>query len=78
MPERFESQAYSPETIKLMKDAFGEARLTIRIIEEDAELTQKLLASAILDQVNAGVREREKIVAAAVATLAVAGNVARQ
>jgi hypothetical protein len=78
MPERFESRAYSPETTRLMKDAFDEARLKIRIIEEDEELTRKLLASAILDQINAGVRDHEKIVAAAVATMAVARNVTRQ
>jgi hypothetical protein len=77
MPERFESQAYSPETTKLMKDAFSEARLKTKIIEKDTELTRKLLASAILDQINAGVLDREKIVAVAIATLAVAGNVTR-
>jgi len=78
MPERFESRSYSPETTRLMKEAFGEARHKIGIIEKDSELTHKLLASAILDQVNAGVLDREKIVAAVVATLAVAKNVARQ
>jgi hypothetical protein len=77
MPERFESRAYSPEMTMLMKEAFSEARHKIGIIENDAELTQKLLASAILDQINAGVLDREKIVAAVVATLAVAKNVAR-
>jgi hypothetical protein len=78
MPERFESRAYSPETTKLMKDAFDEASLKIRLIEEDAVLTRKLLASAILDQINAGIRDHDKIVATAVATLAVAQNVSRR
>jgi hypothetical protein len=74
MPERFESQAYRPETTKLMKEAFEEAWSKIRKDENDKELMRKLLASAILDQVNAGARERDRIVAGAVATLAVARN----
>jgi hypothetical protein len=75
MPERFESQAYTPETVKLMKAAFDEAWLKVRLSENDADLARKLLASAILDQVNAGALDHDKIVAAAVATLAVARNV---
>jgi len=74
MPERFESQAYRPEITKLMKEAFEEAWLKIKRNEKDVELTRKLVASAILDQVNAGVRERDRIVAGAVAILAVARN----
>jgi hypothetical protein len=77
MPERFEGQAYGPETTSLMKDAFDEAWPKIRRLGNDAELTRKLLASAILDQVNAGVLDRERITAAAVATLVVARNVSR-
>ncbi|WP_158817599.1 hypothetical protein [Methylocapsa sp. S129] len=77
MPKRFESQAYSPEATRLMKDAFEEAWLKVKIVEQDADLTRQLLASAIIDQVNAGVQDRDKIVAAAVATLAVARNVSR-
>jgi hypothetical protein len=77
MPERFESQAYAPETTKLMKDAFDEAWRKVGHEEKDIELTRKLLASAILDQVNAGAGDRGKIAAAAIATLAVARNVSR-
>ena len=77
MPERFESQAYAPETTRLMREAFDAAWLKVEQGEEDVELTRKLLASAILDQVNAGASDREKIVAAAIATLAVARNVSR-
>lgn len=75
MPERFESQSYSPETTKLMKDAFGAAWPKVRVLDKDAGLTRQLLASAILDQVNAGVQDRDKLVAAVVAILAVARNV---
>jgi hypothetical protein len=54
MPERFESRVYKPETTKLMKDTFDEARPKIKIVENNRELTRGLLASAILDQVSAG------------------------
>ena len=74
MPERFESQAYRPEVTKLMKEAFEEAWSKIKRDEKDVELTRKLVASAILDQVNAGVQDRDRIVARTVATLAVARN----
>ena len=74
MPERFESQAYRPEITKLMKEAFEEAWSKIKWDEKDVELTRKLVASAILDQVNAGVQDQDRIVAGAVATLAVARN----
>jgi len=77
MPERFESQAYRPEITKLMKEAFEEAWVKIKRDEKDVELIRKLVASAILDQVNAGVQERDRIVAGAVATLAVARNLPR-
>ena len=74
MPERFESQAYRPEITKLMKEAFEEAWSKIKRDEKDVELTRKLVASAILDQINAGVQDQDRIVAGAVATLAVARN----
>ena len=74
MPERFESQAYRPEVTKLMKEAFEEAWSKIKRDEKDVELTRKLVASAILDQINAGVQDQDRIVAGAVATLAVARN----
>jgi hypothetical protein len=67
MPERFESQAYAPETTKLMKEAFDEAWRKVGRGEKNIEVTRKLLASAILDQVNAGAGDREKIAAAAIA-----------
>jgi hypothetical protein len=73
MPERFE--VYSHETTKLMKAAFEEAWEKLKAREDDPELSRKLLASAIIDQVNAGIQDRETIVAAAIATLAVARNV---
>jgi hypothetical protein len=74
MPERLESHVYSPETAKLMKAAFDEAWMKVALIEDNAKLTRQLLASAIIDQINVGALERNEIVAAAIATLAVARN----
>jgi len=74
MPQRFESQIYSVETTRLMKDAFEAARHKVKLIENDLQLTHQLLASAIIDQVNAGTRHPDRLVAGAIATLAVARN----
>jgi hypothetical protein len=57
-----------------MKDAFEAAWPKIKIVEHDMKLTRQLLASAIIDQVNAGIVDHA-IVAGAVATLAVARNI---
>jgi len=76
MPERFEAQVYQPETTKLMRVAFDAAWLSADTIENNATLTRKLLASAIVDEINAGVRDCETIVARALATLTVARNLA--
>lgn len=74
MPERFESASYSPERTKIMKCAFDDAWRQTELIEQDFELTRKLLASAIIDQVDAGLQDSGRIVAGALATLAVARN----
>jgi hypothetical protein len=69
MPERLESAVYGPATTKLMKDAFEAAWRKARLIDQDKELTRRQLASAIIDQVDAGVRDRDRIVTAVLATL---------
>jgi hypothetical protein len=75
MPQRFESNIFSPEANKLMREAFEAAWLKATLIEGDRELTRQLLASAIIDHVVAGAQDRDQIGAAALATLAVAKNV---
>jgi len=77
MPQRFEAQVYPTETTKLMKDAFEAARHKVKLVENDLALTHQRLASAIIDQVNAGARDLETVVAGAIATMAVARNAAR-
>jgi hypothetical protein len=77
MPQRFEAQVYTAETTRLMKDAFEAARHKIKLVDNDLALTHQLLASAIIDQVNAGVRDVDAIANGAIATMAVARNATR-
>jgi hypothetical protein len=74
LPERFESKVYPPELAKLMKDAFAAAWPKVGLIGKNRELTRQLLASAIIDQVDAGERNPIEIAAAAVVVLASAGK----
>jgi hypothetical protein len=75
MPERFESNIFSPSANKLMKEAFEVAWLKARLIDGNREMTRQLLASAIIDQVVAGAIDRDQIAAAALAVLADAKNI---
>jgi len=75
MPQRFESNIFSPEANKLMRASFESAWQKASLIDADRELTRQLLASAIIDLVVAGAQDRDQIVAAALAALAVAKNV---
>jgi hypothetical protein len=75
MPERFESNIFSPGANKLMKEAFDVAWLKARLIDGNREMTRQLLASAIIDQVVAGAIDRDQIAAAALAVLADAKNI---
>ena len=77
MPERFEANVFSPGANILMKEAFEAAWLKAHLIEYDPALTRQLLASAIIDQVNAGAQDHDQIVSAALAALAVAKNIAK-
>jgi hypothetical protein len=77
MPDRFESNVFDPATTALMKAALEIALLKRKPSRADEAKTRTLLASAIIDQVNAGERNRETIVDKAIATLAVARNISR-
>jgi hypothetical protein len=77
MPERFESNVFDPATTALMKSALEAALLKRKPSRADEEETRTLLASAVIDQVNAGEWNLERIVDKAVATLAVAQNISR-
>jgi hypothetical protein len=75
MPERFKSHVYDPLTAALMKNAFDAAWLKSRPSRVDEEQIRTLLASAIIDQIDAGERSRDRVVAGALATLTVARNI---
>jgi hypothetical protein len=77
MPERFESNVFDPATTALMKAALEIAVIKTKPSRADEAKTRSLLASAIINQVNAGEWKRDKIIANALATLAVAQNTAR-
>ena len=72
MPERFGSHVYPVEVTKLMKDAFDAAWPNLSQAWNQ-ELARQLLASAIIDQIDAGSRNQDEIVTAAIAVLASAG-----
>jgi hypothetical protein len=78
MPERFYSHVYDAETTKLMREAFEEASRKATNVDPNSKLTRQLLASAVIDQINAGARDRDKIAAFAVAAVAAARNLSRQ
>jgi hypothetical protein len=54
MPERFESNVFDPVTTSLMKSALEAALLKCKSSRADGKQMRTLLASAIIDQVNAG------------------------
>jgi len=78
MPQRFESRRYDPEIIKLMKTALESAWEMVRIPPKSAELARLVLASAIIDAVDAGVRECEQLAARGIAALAAAARVTNE
>jgi hypothetical protein len=77
MPNRFESNVFDPATAALMRAALELALRKRKPSRADEAMTRTLLASAIIDQANAGERVRQKIVEQALATLAMAQNISR-
>jgi hypothetical protein len=75
MPERFESNVFDPATTALMKSTLEAAVLKCKPSRVDEKETRTLLASAIIDLVNAG--EWSTVVDKALAALAVAQNISR-
>ena len=71
------SREYGPELVVLMGDALDSAWQEATASTQDAELARLVMASAILDKVDAGVRESQQLVMAAVAALRAAISVSR-
>jgi hypothetical protein len=71
MLRRFEAEGYPPEIAAMMKAAFDAALARIPSVKD---LTRTLLASVVMDSVDAGVHDCAEIADQAVAMLAVAEN----
>jgi hypothetical protein len=69
MPDRFESNVFSAELTALMTGAFNQAWSQAELVDRDEGLTCRMLATAIIDEVKAGIRDREEIVAAVVSVV---------
>jgi hypothetical protein len=69
MPSRFASGAYDPELVKVMGEALDAAWAKFDPPPKDHDLGRLHLASAIVDAVEAGVREPEVLAAKAVHAL---------
>jgi hypothetical protein len=78
MPQRFESRRYDPELVKLMRAALESAWDKVRNPPKSAELARLVLASAIIEAVDAGVIECEQLAAKALAALAAAARVTNE
>jgi hypothetical protein len=77
MPSRFESGVYPPDVASLMREALNGAWERVQAASKDAELTRLLLASAIIDLVEAGVSNCDQMVAQAVRMFEAADNISR-
>lgn len=75
MPARFESGIYTPDVVVLMKAALDGALAKTKLKPPETEEGRHLLASAIIDSVDRGVRDRQQLVAEAVAMFATARNI---
>ena len=75
MRDRFRSGEYGPDLLDLMTGALEAAWDQVTASPRDASLARLVLASAILDNVDAGVRAHEKLVAGALAALTAAARI---
>ena len=69
MPSRFTSSAYSPELVKVMSDAFDRAWDDFAPRPKNATLARSLMASAIVEAVEAGDRDHASLIRKATVTL---------
>jgi len=68
------SREYGPDLVALMSEALESAWLQVPKAPRDAELARLVMASAILEQIDAGVRVRDQLVASAANALAAAAR----
>ena len=73
----FPGGAYGPELVRLMADALESAWRQARCVARDAELGRLVMASAIIEQIDLGVRRQEELAATALKALDAAMRLAR-
>lgn len=69
MPSRFTSGAYGPELVKIMSEAFERAWDDFAPRPKNEALARSLMASAIIEAVEAGDQELDSLVRKATVTL---------
>jgi hypothetical protein len=69
VPSRFTSGVYTPELVKVMSGAFDRAWRDFEPRPKNQTLAMSLMASAIIEAVEAGEREEEALVRKATVTL---------
>lgn len=72
MRSRLTSGEYGPDLVALMSEALESAWRQIPKAPRDAELARLVMAGAILEQIDAGVRVRDDLIAGAANALAAA------
>ena len=74
MLSRFASGEYGPDLVALMTEALEIAWRQVANPPPDTELARLIMAGAILEQVDAGVRKRDELIAGAAKALAAAAR----
>jgi hypothetical protein len=74
MLSRLTSGEYGPDLVELMSEALDSAWRQVRRPPRDAELARLIMAAAILEQVDAGVRVRDELIGGAAKALAAAAR----
>jgi hypothetical protein len=69
VPSRFTSGAYGPELVKVMSSAFDRAWADFQPRPKNEVLAKSLMASAIIEAVEAGEEDQEILVRKATVTL---------
>jgi hypothetical protein len=72
MPKRFDSGVFGPERSTLMKAVVEAAWAKVVVTPKDSPLLSNHLAGVIVEMVDAGVTDREKLTSQALVALALA------
>jgi hypothetical protein len=76
MPERFDAGVFDPELAKLLKGVFESAWARVHVAQQHSEVASDHLAEALIGLVNAGERNRGRLIAKSLTALASAKDIA--